>query len=176
LSAAPALGHPDSPSSPPLVSLSIRLKHQPATGIVALFAREERPDSPGERLPRAARSDSPESLLPGGIDAVLRGPTANQVIVVGTEAHPAELRECIRVVDVPVQRMGPDHGRVVLTLRRADAARVRQRVLHLPGAGSAAASDRQLVLEGTPEWLHRALRQVVRAELNEPESVGRPAP
>src|SRR5690242_10882039 len=84
-SAAPLIAHPDSPSSPPLVPLRVRLQHQQPAGIVALFARERLPVLPGEHLPRAARSDNEESLLPGGIDAVFPAPDGDQLVVVGTE-------------------------------------------------------------------------------------------
>ena len=105
---------------------------------------------------------------------MLQGPDGDQVVVVGTEAHPAELRACIQVLDVPVETTGPDRGRVALTLRRADPRRVRRAVLRLPHAGSVALTGRQLVLEGKSAWLHRALRQVIRAELKEPETLGLP--
>src|SRR5439155_4998769 len=131
------------------------LKHQTPTEIVALFARERLPGPAGEHRPRAARSDSAESLLPGGVDAVFQGADGSQVVVVGTEVHPAELRDCIRLLDVPVETTGPDRANVVLTLRHGDPGRVRREALRLPGAGSAAVSGRQVTLEGTPAWLHR---------------------
>jgi hypothetical protein len=172
LSAPSTSAHPDSPSSPPLIPLRIRLKHQKPAAIVALFARERLPVPPGEHLPRAARSDSAESLLPGGIDALFPAPDGAHLVVVGTEAHPAELRECIQMLDAPAEAAGPDRQRIVLTLRHADPGRARRAVLRLSATGSATVSGKQLALEGTRAWLHRALRQVIRVELKEPEELG----
>lgn len=151
----------------------VALKHRTPAEIVALFAREE-PTSPADHPPRAARSDSPESLLPGGIDAVFGAPERDQVIVVGTEAHPDELRACIRLLDVPVKPTAAGRQKVVLTLAHGVPRQLRAAALRLPGAGSAVAAGRQLTLEGSPAWLHRALRQVIRAELDEPELLGMP--
>src|SRR5262249_7424641 len=172
--APPVLAHPDSPSSPPLFPLRVPLKNVKPAEIVALFAREHLPASSGEHFPRAARSDGAESLLPGGIDAVLQFPAQGEVIVVGTEIHPQELRDCIRVLDAPVERTGPERERVTLTLGGADPLQVRDAVLRLPGSGTANGGGRQLTLEGSLDWLHRALRQVIRAELHEPATVGVP--
>jgi hypothetical protein len=170
LGAAPALAHADSPGSLPLTPTPIRLKHQRPGEIVALFARERLPDAAGERLPRAARADTAESLLPPGIDAVLRASGTDEVVLVGMADSRADLEDCIQVIDVPVERKGPDRERMVLTLKRGNAQRVLQPVLRLPGAGSAAVTGQKVVLEGKPGWLHRALRQVIRAELNVPET------
>jgi len=73
---------------------------------------------------------------------------------------------------VPIVRTGPDREKVVLTLRRADPRRLRMLLLRLAGSGSAVFRGRQLALEGKRAWLHRALRQVIRAELREPASMG----
>jgi len=109
--------------------------------------------------------------VPPGVDAVLRTEDPDEVILVGTEGVP-DILNCIQVVDVPIERIGPDREKIVLTLRRADATRLRPLILHLPEAGSAVLKGRQLVLEGKRAWLHRALRQVIRAELKEPASTG----
>jgi hypothetical protein len=109
------------------------------------------------------------------MDAVLQTGDAQQVILVGTRGHLHEMQELVRLLDVPTEKTAPDHERVVLTLRHADPRRVARSVLRLPNAGSATAAGRRLVLEGTPAWLHRAQRQVIRAELNEPETLGVPA-
>jgi hypothetical protein len=179
--------HPDSPGSPPLVPTPLRLKYRKPAEIVALFARERMPPgpgphnapsappAPGDHIPRAARSDEEQSLVPNGVDAVLRTADPNQVVLVGTEGVPA-IRDCIQVLDTPLDTTGPDREKIVLTLRHADARRVRTLVLRLPEAGSAGLRGRQLVLEGKQTWLHRALRQVIRAELREPASTGLRSP
>jgi hypothetical protein len=169
--AAPVRAHPDSAASPPLVPSALTLKHRTPAEIVALFARERLPEASGAPIPRAARVDEEESLVPYGVDAVLRNAILDQVILVGTE-RVSEVRECIRVLDVPMERTGPDRQKIALTLRHADARRLRASVLRLPGAGSAQLRGRQLVLEGARAWLHRALRQVIRAELRQPASAG----
>jgi hypothetical protein len=51
--------------------------------IIALFARERLPAASGERLPRSARADTAESLLPPGMDAVLRASGTDEVVLVG---------------------------------------------------------------------------------------------
>jgi hypothetical protein len=165
------LGHTDSPGSPPLAPSPLRLRHRKPAEIVALFARERLPGAPGDHIPRAARIDAAESLVPAGVDAVLRTEEPDQVILVGTEGV-TDVRDCIRLLDVPVERTGPEREKIVLTLRRADPRRLRTLVLRLPEAGSAVFRGRQLVLEGKRTWLHRALRVVIRAELREPESAG----
>src|SRR2546427_10267455 len=73
LSAGRAFAHADSPGSPPLAPNPLRLKYRKPAEIVALFARERLPDAPGDHIPRAARSAEEESLVPAGVDAVLRG-------------------------------------------------------------------------------------------------------
>src|SRR6476646_7956160 len=72
LSASPVLAHADSPCSPPLAPSPLHLKYREPAEIVALFARERLPGTSGERIPRAARFDEPESLVPAGVEAVLR--------------------------------------------------------------------------------------------------------
>lgn len=171
LGAGRVFAHTDSPGSPPLAPTALRLKHRKPTEIIALFARERLPGPSGAPIPRAARIDTAESLVPGGVDAVLRAEDPHEIILVGTEGVPA-IRRCIQVLDAPTEGTGPDREKIVLTLRRADARRLRTLVLRLPGAGSAAPRGRQLVLEGSRAWLHRALRQVIRAELQQPESAG----
>jgi hypothetical protein len=161
--------HADSPGSPPLAPSPLRLKYRKPAEIVALFARERLPDLPGDHIPRAARIDEAESLVPSGVDAVLR--TEDQVVLVGTEGV-SKIRDCIQVLDAPIETTGTDHEKVVLTLRQADARRLRTLVLRLPEAGSAVPRGRQLALAGKRAWLHRALRQVIRAELQEPASTG----
>jgi hypothetical protein len=175
LGAGPVLAHTDSPGSPPLAPTPLRLKYRKPAEIVALFARERLPDSPADHVPRAARSDTQESLVPYGVEAVLRTRDPAQVILVGTGGVP-EVRDCIRVLDAPMAGTGPDREKIVLTLRHADGRRLRRSILRLPGAGTAVVRGRQLVLEGKRAWLHRALRQVIRAELKEPVSTGLPSP
>jgi hypothetical protein len=175
LSAGRALAHTDSPGSPPLVPHALRLQHRQPAEIVALFARERLPNATGDHIPRAARTDAAESLLPAGVDAVLRGEGPDQVVLVGTEGV-SDVRDCIQVLDAPLARTGPDREKIVLTLRRADARRLRALVLRLPTPGSAVLTGRQLVLEGQQAWLHRALRQVIRSELKVPETLGLPSP
>jgi hypothetical protein len=175
LSASRVFAHADSPGSPPLLPTPLRLKYLKPAEIVALFAREWLPDTPSDNIPRAARIDEPESLVPGGVDAVLRTSEPDQVVLVGTEGV-EKLRDCIQMLDAPLERTGPDREKIVLTLRHADARRLLTLLLRLPEAGSALLRGRQVVLEGKRAWLHRALRQVIRAELKEPASTGRRLP
>jgi hypothetical protein len=175
VSAGTVFAHADSPASPPLAPSPLRLKYRKPAEIVALFARERLLDSPGARVPRAARADEAESLVPSGVEAVLRTGEAEQVVLVGTEGVP-DLRECIEVLDAPRERTGPDRERIVLSLRKADGRQLQAALVRLPGAESVVLQGRRLVLEGKRSWLHRALRQVIRAELREPEAQGLPSP
>jgi hypothetical protein len=175
MSSGPVFAHADSPASSPLAPTPLHLQYRKPAEIVALFARERQAEAAGDRVPRAARIDEAESLVPNGVEAVLRTDEAGQVMLVGTE-NVADLRACIEVLDAPLERIGPDREKTVLTLRRADAGRLRATVLRLPDAGSAVMRGSQLLLEGSPAWLHRALRQVIRAELREPETLGVPSP
>ena len=176
LPGGPALAHGATAGSKPLVPGAMRLKHRQPAEIIALFARERLPDAGREGFLRAARAGIADSLLPAGVDGVLRGPEADAVVLVGDEERLPELGECIQVLDVPVERTAPDRGKMLLTLRQADARRLRVAVLRLPGAGSATVIGGKLALEGSPEWLHRALRQVIRAELGVPEPLAPPTP
>src|SRR5437899_846308 len=108
LSASRVFAHADSPGSPPLAPTPLRLKYRKPAEIVALFARERlppgpgphnapsAPPAPGDHIPRAARSDEEGSLVPPGVDAVLRGEDPDQVVLVGTE-HVPEISDCIQV-------------------------------------------------------------------------------
>src|SRR5206468_2480955 len=98
LSAGPVSAHADSPGSPPLVPTPLRLKYRTPAEIVALFARERAPDALGDHIPRAARIDEEGSLVPPGVDAVMRTEGPDQVVLVGTEGVP-DLLHCIQVLD-----------------------------------------------------------------------------
>jgi hypothetical protein len=124
LAAVSVLAHTDSPGSPPLAPTPLRLKYRKPAEIIALFARELLP-GPGNPIPRAARSDGEESLVPPGVDAVLRAQEPNKVVLVGTEGVP-DLHQCIQVLDVPTERIGPDREKVVLT----PGARTRAAFVH----------------------------------------------
>ena len=163
VNAEQALGHADSPGSLPLTPHSLRLKHRRPAEIVALFSQEQPPVQTGH-VPRAAPSDSPESLLPDGTDAIYRTGVPDELVVVAREGS-AAVEECIRELDVPVQPVGPGQEKIVLTLRRSRAREARASVLRLPGAGAATATGQRLMLVGSSAWLHHALRSVIRIEL-----------
>lgn len=160
--AGPVLAHTDSPGSLPLLPHTLRLKHRTAAELVALFGRERLPA--GAQVPRAARPDTAESLVPAGVDGILRVGEPHELRVVAREGVD-QLLELIAELDTPVETVAPGRQRLSLTLRRADGTRLRPELARLPGAGSAVLRQRRLVLEGSPEWLHQALRQVIRAEL-----------
>jgi hypothetical protein len=171
MSAGWVFAHTDSPGSPPLVPQPLRLKHRKPSEIIALFSREQLPDRAGSPSPRAARVDTEESLVPPGVDALLPAEAPDQLIVVGTERVP-DISDCIQVLDAPVVKTGPDREKIALTLRRADAQRLRAAILRFSKPGRVVLQGRQLLLEGTRARLHRALRQVIRAELKQPDSAG----
>jgi hypothetical protein len=171
----PAAAHGASAGDLPVVPEPVVLKHLRPADVVALFGRETLPESPGAG-PRAARADSRDSLLPRGIEAVMRAGNTATVVLVGAENRFLEMQECLEVLDVSPEQVAPDRRRIVLTLRHADPPSVRSAVRRLAGKGSAVVSGRKLTLEGSAEWLHRALRQVIRGELGEPSTVERTAP
>src|SRR6266508_1201587 len=115
LSAGRVFAHADSPGSPPLAPTPLRLKYRKPAEIVALFGRERLPASQSAHVPRAARSDEEGSLVTPGVDAVPRTEDPDEVILVGTEGVP-DILNCIQVVDVPIERIGPDREKIVLTL------------------------------------------------------------
>jgi len=164
-----ALAHGMSAGDKPLVSGTVSLKHLRAGELISLFAREQLPAG-AAKLPRAARAGTEESLLPTGVDALLPTRQADTVTLVGNEDVFFRLNECLRVLDVPIEDIGRGRQRVVLTLQHAEARTVRAAVLKYPGRGAATVNGRQLILEGTAEWLHLALRQVIRGELQEPKT------
>ena len=77
-----------------------------------------------------------------------------------------EVERCIQVLDAPVEASGPGRVRTVLKLDRASARELRHAINRLPGGSPVVISGHTLTLEGRPDWLHRALRCVIRAELN----------
>ncbi len=158
----PVAAHPESSGSLPLRSVSIPLRHRSPADLVALFAREERPGRE-EEIPRAARADNAETLLPGETQALLRTRTPGELVIVAMTGA-AELEAAVRLLDVPIHPAGP--GREVVTVAPAHAPgpALRAAVLQLPGAGTATLAGGRLTLCGSPAWLHRALRCVLRAE------------
>ncbi|MBM3459819.1 MAG: hypothetical protein FJX77_14965 [Armatimonadetes bacterium] len=161
---APARAHPESAGSLPLVPHSLVLRNRSAAEILLLLTREALPDPPSPAVPRAARTDNPDTLLPSGAQAVYRTPMPEELVLVTTEgAEDAEA--CLRVLDAPLRLLGPQRARIQLRLRRAGPAALRAAVLRLPGAGSAALQGTTLTLEGTPGWLHQAQRTLFRAEI-----------
>jgi hypothetical protein len=108
----PAHAHADSPASPPLVPTELKLQHADATRIVALFSLPQLPRDIGG-VPRAARVDEVGSLVPYGADAVLQTRDPQELTLVGTEAV-STLRDCIGVLDVPLQTLSPQRERLVI--------------------------------------------------------------
>ncbi len=166
---APVGAHGATAGSEPLVPVTLRLRHRTPAEVVALLLREER--APENRVPRAARSANDGARLPPGVDAVMRTAGPDEVVLVGAPSALSRMEECLRVLDAPAERVAPGAERVTLTLGRASSAELRRAVRRLAGGGTATAEGRRLVLEGTPAWLHRALREVARAEMGlEPAS------
>lgn len=163
--ASPTLAHGTTAGDRPVTPLAVKTQHRSAADIVALFAAERRPDAGALRTLRGARAGNPEALLPAGIDGVLRNRAPSDELIIAGFGGLDEVARCIRVVDVPVQDAGGGRVRAVVTLERASARALRFEVLGLPGAAHAAADGRTLTLEGSPAWLHQALRRVIRAEL-----------
>ncbi|MFN3648225.1 MAG: hypothetical protein ACK47B_01490 [Armatimonadota bacterium] len=166
----PARAHTGSQGAPPSAPHTLRLKHRTAAELIALFGREQYPGN--SHVPRSARPDARDSLVPYGIDGILRIGGAHELRVVGREGT-EELLELIRELDVPVETVSPGRQRVTVTLRRASGTRLKSVLARQAGGGSVVLQGRGLKLEGSAEWLHRALRQVIRAELG---LSGPPAP
>lgn len=155
--------HGATAGSKPLVPGRLALFHWKPGELVALFGREGYHDPQAGNL-RAARAGNAETLLPAGVDALLRAENG-EVILVGSEGEMQTLADCISVVDVPRERAAAGREKLVITLHHADPHRLRAALLRLPREGTATFSGRRLGLEGSPAWIHAALRQVIRAEL-----------
>lgn len=165
LISSPALAHGTTAGDLPVTPETVKVAHRPAAEIVALFASERLPSAATLRTLRGARAGNPEALLPPGIDGVLRNRQPADELVIAGFKDLGQVEDCIRVLDAPVEKTATGL-RVKLVLHRASAADLRNEARRLPGSGSASAEGRTLTLEGRPEWLHRALRQVIRAELD----------
>jgi hypothetical protein len=164
---SPAGAHGASAGDKPVVTGVVTLQHLRASEVISLFARESLPRA-AAKPPRAAHAGTEESLLPSGIEGLLQTGEARTVALVGRDDQMPRLHDCLRVLDVPVETTTAGRQRVVLQLQQANVRALRAAILRLPGRGTAVANAHQLVLEGSLEWLHQALRQVIRAELQVP--------
>ena len=113
--------------------------------------------------------------MPDGVDAVLRAEDADQVVLVGTEGV-GDLKSCIAVLDAPLEQTGPARARIALTPRRADASVLRAAVLGLHRLARRRSRAGSWCWREIRHGSHRALRQVIRAELKEPAAMGLPRP
>jgi hypothetical protein len=158
--AAPARSHAPDSGSVPLNGTPFRLQHRTATDIIALFSRATLPDA--AHTPRAARNETTDSLLPEGVDAILRGDGA-EIVLVGAQPKCQEFAELLRRFDREVTPV--DGGKFETRVATGASAReLAQRVRTLPGGGTVKVDGSELRLTGSREWLFRALRTALRAE------------
>src|SRR5688500_2420046 len=86
--AIPAFAHAPDSRSAPLEGTRVRLQHRSAQEIIALFSRATLTES--GHTPRSARAETPDSLLPSGVDAILHG-EKGEVTLVGAQRRCSEL-------------------------------------------------------------------------------------
>lgn len=157
---SPVMAHAPDSRSAPLEGLTLRLEHRSPQELIALFSRATLPD--GAHTPRSARAETAESLLPTGIDAILRGENG-AVNLVGARDRCREFEELLRRLDREWMPL-PD-GQFETRVRTAGPVRdVARTIRTLAGGGQVALEGSELRLTGTREWLFRALRVVIEAE------------
>ena len=157
--AAPARSHAPDSGSVPLEGTRVRLQHRTATDIIALFSRATLPDS--AHTPRSARAETPESLLPPGVDGILRGDNG-EVVLVGAPAKCRELSDLLQRLDEPTSST---QSEVETRFRSSSPSRdVAKAIRALSGGGSVKIEGSVLRLMGSREWLFRALRTGIRVE------------
>lgn len=164
LLSSPACGwaHGTTAGDLPVSQGLLKLRHRSSADLIALFSREN--VQPGTRIPRNARAGGEGVLLPSGVDGLLReSPT--ELGLLGFDDRFSRLAECIEVLDTPVLGSG-DHLRVALLLRHSGARELRARIGRIQGGKVTQADGTRLELEGSEQWLHQALREVIKAELH----------
>ncbi len=162
LGVVPAWAHTDSPGALPVTPLTLQLQHRTGAEIVALFSRRNLP-RPGD-TPRAARTDTQDSLIPSGTEALYRTQAAREVTAATREGIDL-LARCVAVLDAPLTTLGPERQRLTLSLRNGNPLSLKRSALAQPGAGTISTHGTALTLEGSPAWLHTVQRLVIQAEL-----------
>lgn len=158
--ALPAWAHAPDSRSVPLEGTRVRLQHRSTQEVIAFFSRPALPD--GVPPPRSARAGTPDSLLPAGVEAILRGDDG-EVVLVGAGASCTALAELLRRLDQIVTAVAS--GDVETRIRTGASARdVARQIRSLPGGGTVKVEGSELRLTGSREWLFRALRVAIQAE------------
>ncbi len=155
----PAWSHAPDSGSAPLEGTRVRLEHRTPQDIIALFSRATLPV--GGHLPRSARAETAESVLPPGVDGILRGEDG-EVILVGAHERCRELSELLRRLDEAVSTTAD-----VVETRFQPAVSARElarQIRALPGGGTVKVEGSELRLSGSREWLFRALRTAIQSE------------
>jgi hypothetical protein len=103
--------------------------------------------------------------LPAEVSGILAYPLDQSLLVRGKIRGIWALRRAIAKVDVPIEQREGAAARATLRPLRGDPALLRERILALPGAGEVTLQERALLLEGSRDWIVRALGLAVQAEL-----------
>ena len=144
-----------------MVMGGIKLVHHEGAYIINLVAKETPSDTATSRPMERA-------IMPSGTSGVIALPREKQVFTAGTREAVELLRNGIRLVDVPRKKIAKDQESVVLAPQRVKPQELRESLLALPNGGAATVRDGSVVVEGSADWIHRALRQAMQAEMSAP--------
>jgi hypothetical protein len=169
------------PAPPPVkeaVVVKISLSHQPANAMMDLLlfekpqpGRRSEPKEPGPgKLAQGAAGRTSENLLPKEIDGIILFPQANSLLVRGSREATGALEAAVPVLDVPHDYLARDRVRAVVKPKRGTPAQVKAEIEKLPEGGKVTVEEKSVVLEGSPAWLHRALRALFVIEAQPPVS------
>lgn len=106
------------------------------------------------------------SLAPEGIQALLAFPADRSILIRGTAPAIRQFKSTLRLLDL-APKGAEDHRQYTITLQSARPELVRDVLLELGEEGKAETDGKSLKLEGSPAWVHRALRIVVRLETSD---------
>ncbi len=138
----------------------IALTHAEPLGVLRILTAETDVDR------RSGALHGKHSLVPAGIRATIAFPTGGTLMVKGEPPAVCQFALACTLLDVPTERRGDGRIRITLRPTRADLTELTRQIRELPGAGQVQLMAKSLTLEGSAAWLHQALRQAVRQELN----------
>lgn len=143
-------------------TVKVSIKNLDPYDTIRLLLAAPAPVSAGPKSPQ------PVSAVPNGITAILSYPLDHSLLVRGDAASVQLLKNALGVIDVPVDKLPGIASRVTLQPRAFRPEQFRALLPEEVGYGKITASEKELTLEGTKEWLHKALGLVARLEVAPP--------
>lgn len=116
----------------------------------------------------AEKSDElhgPQSLVPSGVEMLIGFPPDNSLLVRGRPSEIALLRAALTIVDRPKVRHSRERVLARLEPCSAPARLVAVAMRRLLDAGAVAVQTGVVELEGSEEWVRRALRLAMEMEM-----------